>query len=196
MNARDRKIIYLAHFIGRNTAHRSEYTTPVQLKSVVTDGSTVVQNEDVARIKDYDIEVYIPRNQFAVLSNENSILWVYNTPNSKLDNFDYIINKKPNVLRNGDVILYCRSVENNTIALYYCNDSTNIYSFNMSYDKQTNIAEVPANTYIPITTSSVIWLAKPTSIDSTNGKMLVDKIETTANGTRVFMVSANNDQSN
>lgn len=187
MNARDLKTIYVAHFIGRNLNNKSEYTEPFRFKAVITDNSTRVQDEDLTRMKDYDLEIRASYGEMVKLTNENSILWVETTPNAKKDNFDYIIDKKPNFLRDGTIAIYCRSVETNTIVLYYCMNGTDIYCFNMQYDRQNQVAKVPRNTYLPFDETALIWSVKPTDTASTKGKLSIIKIERTQSATLVYL---------
>lgn len=188
MNARDLKTIYIAHYIGKNLdTHKSEYTEPFKVRAVITNDSTVVQDEDIARIKDYDIEIRTTYGNKVKYTDENSILWVNTTPNADNSNSDYLINRKPEILRNGDIVLYCKSNVVNTVAIYYSNDNNIIYGFNMDYDRENKIAKVSRNTYLPFTENSLIWIYKPIDVNTTRGKMNIKEIKTNNSSTLVFL---------
>ena len=159
------KSLYVAYAKGTTFDGKLEYSEPIKIYAQTEDVKSLVLREDVGYIPDYDRLILVPLGEKTQYIDEQSLLWVSVEPNAKKSNMDYKIERVGDIIDN-NFILYCNSLTPNTKSLYYSNEGT-IYQVKVDFDSDTLMAIVPNNKYLPITTSTKVWLTKPTNTEST-----------------------------
>ena len=159
------KSLYVAYAKGTTLDGKIEYSEPIKIYAQTEDVKSLVLREDVGYVPDYDRLILVPLGEKTQYIDEQSLLWVGVEPNAKKSNMDYKIDRVGDIIDN-NFILYCNSLTPTTKPLYYENGGT-IYQVKVDLDKDNLVAIVPSNKYLPITTSTKVWLTKPTSVEST-----------------------------
>ena len=159
------KPLYVAYTLGNAQDGKLGYTEPIKIYAQTEDVKSLVLREDVGYVPDYDRLILVPLGEKTQYIDEQSLLWVSVEPNAKKSNMDYKIERVGDIIDN-NFILYCNSLTPNTKSLYYENNGT-IYQVKVDLDNDSLVAIVPNNKYLPITTSTKVWLTKPTNDEST-----------------------------
>lgn len=171
----DMSVIYVSFYIGKK-GNKNYYTVPRKIYANVVYNSQNIIEENISRLRDFDLTLSIPIGDDIQNINENCVFWINIMPNDKADNYDF------KVKRLGDytselISVYCESIASNNNNLYYCNNGVDIYEFKIQYEKSKNKAIVRFNTYIPFNENSIIWNKKPFSVSDTTGRIVyVNKI--------------------
>ena len=158
------KPIFVAYALG-NEGDKIGYAEPIKIYAQTEDVKSLILRENVGIIPDYDRLILVPYGANTQFIDEQSLLWVDVEPNAKKSNMDYKIERVGDVI-DGNFILYCNSLTNNTQSLYY-EYNNKIYQVKVDFDKNTLTAIVPFNKYLPITNKTKIWYTKPTNNEST-----------------------------
>lgn len=186
------KRLYVAYALG-NEGNKIGYTEPIQIYAQTEDVKSLVLREDVGVIPDYDRLILVPFGEKTQYIDEQSLLWIGVEPNEKRTNMDYKIERVGDII-DGNFILYCNSLTNNTKSLYY-EYSGKVYQVKVDLDNETLTAIVPFNKYLPITKNSKVWLTKPTSAESTTNLIKLIKVEKMPKSNRLIFERVANAQS-
>lgn len=184
------KGIYVAYSLG-NEGKELGYTEPIKIYAQTEDVRSLVLREVVGVIPDYDRLILVPYGENTQFIDEQSLLWVAVEPNEKRSNMDYKIERVGDVI-DGNFILYCNSLTNNTKSLYY-NYGDKIYQVKVDLDIDTLTAQVPYNKYLPITKDTKVWLTKPTSSQSTTNLVTLISKEKLPKSIRFIFKKVEND---
>ncbi len=167
------KPIYVAYALGDNNG-KIVHDEPIKVYAQVEDVKSLVLREDVGFVPDYDRVILVPYGEKTQFIDEQSLLWISVEPNANKSNMDYKIERVGDVI-DGNFILYCNSLTPNTKPIYYEKNGT-IYQVKLDLDNINLVAVLPLNRYLPIDSTTKIWLTKPTSIESTDNLLkLVSK---------------------
>ena len=158
------KPIFVAYALG-NEGDKIGYAEPIKIYAQTEDVKSLILRENVGIIPDYDRLILVPYGANTQFIDEQSLLWVDVEPNAKKSNMDYKIERLGDIV-DGNIILYCNSLTNNTKSLYY-EYGGKIYQVKVDFDKDTLTAIVPLNKYLPINPSTKIWFTKPNGSEST-----------------------------
>lgn len=183
------KSIYVAYALG-NDGTKVAYTEPIKIYAQTEDVKSLILREDVGYVKDYDRLILVPYGEKTQFIDEQSLLWVNVEPNENKSNMDYKIERLGDII-DGNFILYCNHLTNNTKSLYYeCGGK--IYQTKLEFDKDTLTAIVPLNKYLPINNNTKVWLTKPTNIDSTTNLVMLSSKEKTEKSYKLIFKKVNN----
>jgi hypothetical protein len=155
------------------------------------DVRSLVLREDVGVIPDYDRLILVPFGDKTQFIDEQSLLWVDVYPNEKRTNMDYKIERVGDVV-DGNFILYCNSLTNNTKSLYY-SYGDKIYQVKVDLDNDTLTVIVPFNKYLPINENTKVWLTKPTNAESSTNLVKLISKERLGKSNRFVFQRVNND---
>lgn len=156
------KPIYVAYALG-DIGGKVIYDEPIKVYAQVEDVKSLVLREDVGFVPDYDRLILVPYGEKTQFIDEQSLLWISVEPNANKSNMDYKIERVGDVI-DGNFILYCNSLTQNTKPLYYERKGT-IYQ--VKVDLNDMVAMLPLNKYLPIDSTTKIWLTKPSSVETT-----------------------------
>ena len=156
------KDIYVAYPLGDDNG-KIGYDEPIKIYAQVEDVKSLVLREDVGFVPDYDRLILVPYGEKTQFIDEQSLLWISVEPNANKSNMDYKIERVGDVI-DGNFILYCNSLTPNTKPLYYERKGT-IYQ--VKVDLNDMVAMLPLNKYLPIDSTTKIWLTKPSSVETT-----------------------------
>lgn len=184
------KSLYVAYALG-NEGDKVAYTEPIKIYAQTEDVRSLVLREEVGIIKDYDRLILVPLGENTQFIDEQSLLWVNVEPNAKRNNMDYKIDRVGDII-DGNFILYCNSLTNNTKSLYY-SYGDKIYQAKVDFDKDSLVAIVPSNKYLPINKDTKVWLTKPTSSQSTTNLIKLISKERLQNSNKLTFQKVNND---
>lgn len=184
------KSLYVSYALG-NDGEKVCYTEPIQIYAQTENVEGVVLREEVGLTTTYDRLILVPFGEKTQFIDKQSLLWIDTQPNIKRSNMDYKIEEIGDIVE-GNFILYCNSLTNNTKSLYY-EYGGKIYQTKVDFEKESLTATIPFNKYLPITKESKIWLTKPiNSQTTTNLITLIDKIPFAKSYKLVFQ-KVNND---
>ena len=156
------KPIYVAYALGDSNG-KVAHDEPIKVYAQVEDVKSLVLREDVGFVPDYDRLILVPYGEKTQFIDEQSLLWISVEPNANKSNMDYKIERVGDVI-DGNFILYCNSLTPNTKPLYYERKGT-IYQ--VKVDLNDMVAMLPLNKYLPIDSTTKIWLTKPSSVETT-----------------------------
>lgn len=167
------KPIHVAYCLG-DIGGKLIHDEPKKVYAQIEDVKSLVLRENVGYILDYDRLILVPYGEKTQFIDEQSLLWIDTEPNESRSNMDYKIERVGDVI-DGNFILYCKSLTQNTKPLYY-EYKGKIYQIKVDFDNGNLVSFLPLNKYLPIDTNTKIWKTKPTSITTTTNLMrLVSK---------------------
>lgn len=167
------KPIYVAYCLG-DIGGKLIHDEPKKVYAQIEDVKSLVLRENVGYIPDYDRLIIVPYGEKTQFIDEQSLLWVDTEPNETRTNMDYKIERVGDVI-DGNFILYCKSLTQNTKPLYY-EYKGKIYQIKVDFDNGNLVSFLPLNKYLPIDNNTKVWRTKPTSITTTTNLMrLVSK---------------------
>ena len=167
------KPIHVAYCLG-DIGGKLIHDEPKKVYAQIEDVKSLVLRENVGYILDYDRLIIVPYGEKTQFIDEQSLLWIDTEPNESRSNMDYKIERVGDVI-DGNFILYCKSLTQNTKPLYY-EYKGKIYQIKVDFDNGNLVTFLPLNKYLPIDTNTKIWKTKPTSITTTTNLMrLVSK---------------------
>lgn len=167
------KPIHVAYCLG-DIGGKLIHDEPKKVYAQIEDVKSLVFRENVGYILDYDRLIIVPYGEKTQFIDEQSLLWIDTEPNESRSNMDYKIERVGDVI-DGNFILYCKSLTQNTKPLYY-EYKGKIYQIKVDFDNGNLVSFLPLNKYLPIDTNTKIWKTKPTSITTTTNLMrLVSK---------------------
>ena len=167
------KPIHVAYCLG-DIGGKLIHDEPKKVYAQIEDVKSLVLRENVGYISDYDRLILVPYGEKTQFIDEQSLLWVDTEPNETRTNMDYKIERVGDVI-DGNFILYCNSLTQNTKPLYY-EYKGKIYQIKVDFDNGNLVSFLPLNKYLPIDNNTKVWRTKPTSITTTTNLMrLVSK---------------------
>ena len=172
------KPIYVSYALG-DIDGKVIHDEPHKVYAQIEDVKSLVMREDVGYVPDYDRLITIPYGEKTQFIDEQSLLWISVEPNANKSNMDYKIERVGDVI-DGNFILYCNSLTQNTKPLYY-EYKGQIYQVKVDFDNGNLVAISPLNKYLPITQDTKVWTTKPVDTNSTKNLLRVVGIRTLTN---------------
>ena len=167
------KPIYIAYALGSDGS-KVVYDKPIKIHAQIDDVKSLILREQEGIIKDYDRIILVPYGEKTQYIDEQTLLWINIEPNLSYNNSDYKIERVGDIV-NGNFVLYCNSLTANTKSIYY-ERNKKIYQIKIDFDNRNMVAFLPLNKYFPVSSTTKIWVTKPSSIENnTNLIKLIKK---------------------